>query len=151
MKKYIKITDTTTKTQAIKHLESLWGKVFCNLCIKDSTIIKLDNKNDILYTAYNEKYLKKIWYEEIILEDAFKVWEQIACSNKSIGKAIEDLSAEKLKYFYIWWKTSKWLYIVEDEDWYICKWNYIAKIPKLEELTMEQLEKELWRKIKIIN
>jgi len=151
MKKYIKITDEVTEEIAVKHLKSLWWKVYMNLLKEDwDYLIMLDKDNDIFYTCFIEQELKEDWYEEIIPE-TFEVGEQVACSDISKEKAIDDLSAEKLKYFYIWWKTSKWLYIVEDEDWYICKWNYIAKIPKVEELTMEQLEKELWRKIKIIN
>lgn len=153
MKKYIKIDKNTTEEMAIKHLESLGGTLYDKLNKYSwRDFIKLDNENDIYYTCFTQQELKEDWFEEIILDETFKVGEQVACSDVSKEKAIEDLINRSMNFYYTWYKTSKWKYIIEDEDWDVDAWRYIAKIPKeeIEELTMDELEKELWRKIKII-
>jgi len=137
MEKYIKITDTVTEDIVVEHLESLWGKVYCNLSETNWTkIIKLDEDNNIYYTLYNEEELKQLWYEEIILEEIFKLWEQIACSDISKEKAIKDLDADFNKYYYTWWKTRNWKYIIEYGNWTVGLFNHIAKIPKVETITI---------------
>ena len=136
MKKYTKITDEVTEEIAVKHLESLWGKVYCNLCIRDSTIIILDDYNDIFYTINTEQELKEDWYEEIILAEEFELWEQIACSNISKEKAIKNLERKDDKFYYTWWKTRDWKYIIEFEDWFLNTYKYIAKMPKVETVTI---------------
>jgi len=133
MKKYIRIDKNTTEEMAVEHLESLWGKVYKNLLKYNwFNFIKLDNFNDIYYTYESEKYIIEDWYEEIILEETFELWEQISCSDTSKVNAIESIDNDIYKYYYTWWKTSKWLYITENEDGNLNTWKYIAKIPDIQ-------------------
>jgi len=136
MKKYIKITDTITEAQAVKHLQSLWGKVYNNLMkFNWDKIIKLADDNSMYYSYFTEEYLKEHWYEEIIPE-IFKLWEQLACSNISKANAIKDLDADFNKYYYTWWKTRNWKYVIEYGNWTVGLFNHIAKIPKVETITI---------------
>ena len=141
MKKYIKITDEVTEEIAVKHLESLWGKVYLNLMkwqlVKSNSnkIIVLDDLNDIYYTHYTGNKLKQFWYEEIIPE-TFEAGEQVACSDISKEKAIKDLDREYDKYYYTWWKIRNWKYIIEYGNWTVGFFNHIAKIPKVETITI---------------
>jgi len=141
MKKYIKITDEVTEEIAVKHLKSLWWKVYLNLMKWNlnksnlNNIIVLDDLNDIYHTHYTGNKLKQFWYEEIIPE-IFKFWEQVACSDISKEKAIKDLDADFNKYYYTWWKTRDWKYIIEFEDWFLNTYKYIAKIPKVKTITI---------------
>lgn len=131
-KKYIKITKEVTEEKAIKKLEELWGKPFNNLFIeyKSNWILKLYNTWNIYYTNVSEEDLKENWYEEIVLTPSFELWEQIAVSNASEERAIDDLNRDTYKFYYTWWKTKSWKYIVEVNDWIINDYKYIAKIPK---------------------
>jgi len=96
MKKYIRITDTVTKEIAVKHLESLWGKVYNNLENNIWKNILILNEDIITYYTSNcANILERYWYEEIILEETFKVWEQVACSDISKEKAIKDFNINK--------------------------------------------------------
>ena len=137
MKKYIRIDKNTTEEMAVEHLESLWGKVYNDL-MKNylDTIIVLDNDNDILYTHSSEEELKEELYEEIVLEETFELWEQIYCNDTSKVNAIESIYNDIYKYYYTWWKTKDWKYITQNEDGNLNIWKYIAKIPKVETITI---------------
>ena len=69
-------------------------------------------------------------------KETLKLWEQIACSELSIELAIEDYKKENIytyapqKYYFTNWKTRDWKYIVEQEDWILAVFEYIAKIPR---------------------
>jgi len=132
MKKYIKITKLITEDIAVKYFQSLWGDIYNDL-MKNylDTIIVLDNDNDILYTHSSEEELKEDWYEQVVLEETFKIGEQVACSDISKENAIED-DDDIYKHYYTWWKTSKWLYITKNEDGNLNTWKYIAKIPDIQ-------------------
>lgn len=138
MKKYIKINKEQTEKEAVKHLESLWGKVLDNLMkvIWDKIII-LDENNYIYYASYSEQYLKQKWYEEIILTPNFE-W-----------------------YILLYlMKTKNWRYIVEDNNWILWAFKNIVKIPKettIETITIwenkynKQEFEEAIKKLKILN
>lgn len=132
MKKYIKITKEVTEEMAVKKLKELWGKIYEDLllCHKHYWILILNNYWDIYYTNNSEKELKSMWYEEIKLEPNFELWEQIWVNNKSEEDAIKKLEKDYCKYYYTWWKTKSWMHIVENDEWDIQEWEYIAKIPK---------------------
>lgn len=90
-----------------------------------------------------------------ILDDEFVEWEKVYSSNNSIDDAINS----KYEMIYIctsnsWKHIIQWLseYNNQSYRWFYL-WKYIAKIPKeesVEEMTMEQVNKALGKKIKII-
>ncbi len=116
-------------------------------------IISIDDDDDDEYSLWKTKgeFEDSMWVneEDIELVKEFTPWEQVACNNKSKENAIEDLKTDECIYYYIW-KTRDWRYVIEDEYWYIDNFKYIAKIPKVQEMTLEEISKELWREVKII-
>lgn len=107
------------------------------------------------YSLWKEKWIyendMRVKEEDIeLVEEAFTPWEQVAVSNDSIKKAIQDLLADRYKEYYIW-KTKKWEYVTELDVWDIKTRKYIAKIPKEEkkERKIECTDKK-WEEIKNI-
>lgn len=89
------------------------------------------------------------------LDDEFTEWEEVYCSDGGIAHALHN----KEKMIYIC-TSSSWKHIVQlpsaynhQSDRWFYLYKYTVKIPKeelVEEMTMEQVNKALGKKIKII-
>jgi len=89
-----------------------------------------------------------------VIED-FTEWEEVYVSDESVEEAIK----EKRNLIFICTSNS-WKHIVQWNSWYqsqsdtgFSSYKYIVKIPQeeqVEEMTMEQVNKALGKKIKII-
>jgi len=86
--------------------------------------------------------------------EEFTEWELVYVSDYSIEESLKD--QRKRIYLYT---TKKWIHVTQREKEYedsSSGWvywrKYIAKIPKEEtvEMTMEEINKALWKKVKII-
>ena len=110
-----------------------------------------DNDEDC--NNFNHKEITILWIEE-----TFKLWEQVAVNDESEERAIIDLESDECKYFYTWWISKKWEYIIEQCSWKIFAWKFIAKIPTTKTIKIksedwevveidEDKAKDLWFKI----
>lgn len=92
--------------------------------------------------------------KSLIVVDDFTEWDEVYVSDESIDDALKD--ACKKIYIYT---LKNWNHIVQhpyhynsQSDVWLSAYKYIAKVPKEEtvEMTMEQVNKALGKKIKII-
>ena len=93
--------------------------------------------------------------KSLIVVDDFTEWEEVYVSDISVEDALNNRNS----LFFIC-TTSSWRHIVQWGSWYrvnadtwFSAYKYISKIPKeepVEEMTMEQVNKALGKKIKII-
>lgn len=125
-------------------------------------IIKVEWKEVNVLCDWMENCLAMSWRDDSFIADInrletieeFTEWELVYVSNISIKDAIE------VKYEFVFlYTTKKWIHIIQDKEEYekvspyVIQWRkYIAKIPKEEivEMTMEEINKALWKKVKII-
>lgn len=92
------------------------------------------------------------------IDDSFVEWEEVYVSDESVEDAIKKWG----KNIYLM-KSKMWKHLVvyskdtdaynEWEDFVLCTYSYVAKIPKEEtiEMTMEEVCKALGKRVKIID
>ena len=117
-------------------------------------ITEICNDDKYPYLLWKEKWVveESMWVKEgdiELVEEEFTSGEEVWISGLSKEDAIIGLNVDRNKSYYIW-KSKEGLYITEDNKWGLTKWQYIAKIPKEEEMTLKELCKDLWRNIKIV-
>lgn len=90
--------------------------------IKDSDLfVKCDKTNDVWGIGeYWDFEIGKIWGK-------IKKWDFVWVSDESQKKAQEDFRYNAHRYYIE--RNKKWLYIVEDDTWFVTVWTYISNIP----------------------
>lgn len=128
----------------------------------DEWIIKVEWKEVNVLYDWKENYLVMSFMDDSFIADINRLetieeiteWELVYVSDKSVEDAIK----RQVERVYIC-TTSKWIHVIQDQKEYrnngydYISWRkYIAKIPKEEtvEMTMEEVCKALWKKVKII-
>lgn len=129
---------------------------------KSEWYIKVDEKEVSMVYNWVVYYFAPGWREGSFKADInrletiedFTEWELVYVSDNSVEHALQ----AKNKEVYIY-TNSKWIHITQlkwsynhNWIWDFCWYWYIAKIPQEEsvEMTMEEINKAIWKKVNII-
>jgi len=86
------------------------------------------------------------------VDNEIKRWDIVWVSDISQEDADIDFRDDTDRYYI--WKNRKWQFVAEHKDWYLFTCNYISNKKQeeitIEEMTLDEVCKELWRDIKII-
>ena len=119
-------------------------------------ILLLDGFWDIWVSKLYEEELISLWYKEHFLPPQYR---EVYVSDVSVEFALENKEKRVLitelpwKHKYVCVENGHETDFKDWKGYFITTWKYIAEIPKKEqvkEMTLSEVEKELWYPIKII-